>query len=458
MRGPRPGLPELTVLDSTHPDAVRSVEDGIDPADTVFVVSSKSGTTTETLSFYDYFRDRFAVSDSARPARFAAVTDPGTPLERLAGEHGARIFRADPEVGGRYSALSHFGLVPAALIGVDVMGALDSAARMAALCARPPAENPGARLGAAIGALAKSGRDKLTFVAAGDGLAHLADWAEQLIAESTGKNGVGIVPVIREDLAGPDSYGADRVFVVLRQSRHAADADAESRLAALSKAGHPVIEIETASAEDLGGEFFRWEFAVALAGAALGINPFDQPDVQLAKNLAREAMSRPHGGPTGGPAAVRTAVAASDDDALKGEVSAWMRLARPGDYAAVQAYLAPIAETDARIRETRSLLQRGARLATTTGYGPRFLHSTGQLHKGGPNTGLFLQIVSDVGPSDVPVPGAGYSFGRLIAAQAAGDREALVQRGRRIVAVDVGADAARGLEALNQALTEAIAD
>ena len=456
LRKPRSGLPELQVLDSTHPGAVRALEGAIDPANTVFVVSSKSGTTTETRSFYDYFRDRFAGSDETRPARFAVVTDPGTPLQRLAEEHGLQVFQADPEVGGRYSALSHFGLVPAALIGVDIVRTLEGAARMAALCRQAPAENPGARLGAAIGVLAKAGRDKVTFVTS-DGLSRFADWAEQLIAESTGKNGVGVVPVTGEELVGPDSYGTDRLFVVLRQSGNPVDADADARIAALAKAGHPVIEIDVASPDDLGAEFFRWEFAVALAGAVLGINPFDQPDVQLAKDLASEAMSRPQERSPAEPASELQPIAVEDHAALERELGAWMRLAGPGAYASLQAYLAPTPEAEALVREARSLIHRVTRMATTAGYGPRFLHSTGQLHKGGPNTGLFLQLVSDACPADVSIPGADYSFGRLIAAQATGDRRALLQRGRRLVTVDLGADAIEGLKAVNLALAATVA-
>ncbi len=453
---PHSGVPTLTVVDSTHPVAVDRAGGMIDPERTLFVLSSKSGTTTETRSLYEYFRDRFDGSDGKLSARFVAVTDPGTPLGQLAVDHDfVRTFHADPEVGGRYSALSHFGLVPGALVGVDITRVLQGAARMAALCGQEPVENPGAQLGAALGTLAKAGRDKLTFVTSG-GLVQFAAWAEQLIAESTGKEGLGIVPVTGEELVGPDAYSADRVFVVLRQPDDHLARHTEDRIAALVGAGHPVIEIEIAGPDDLGAEFFRWEFAVALAGAVLGINPFDQPDVQLAKDLAREAMEQPN---TQSQAATQRApVLASDGPSLQQELATWLRLANADDYVSIQAYLGPSVELDALMHEARSFLQGTTRMATTVGYGPQFLHSTGQLHKGGPNTGLFLQLVSDSNLTEAPIPGTDYSFGALITAQAAGDRNALLRRGRRVVCVGLGADVIGGLEAVNGAFVAIVGD
>ena len=435
------GYPELIVLDSTHPAAVRAVEKRIDLRHTLFLVSSKSGTTTETLSFFRYFWSR--LDPAKRGGQFVAITDPGTPLEKLGAERGfRRIFRAAPDVGGRYSALTHFGLVPAAAIGVDLGALLGRAREMSAACAASVGtrENPGLALGALLGEAARAGRDKLTFVS-GAAIGALPVWLEQLVAESTGKNDRGILPVADEPLGEPGVYGSDRVFADFRLSGEAGD---EAKLGPLEAAGHPVVRIRLADRMDIAQEFFRWEIAVPAAGAAIGIQPFNQPDVQLAKDLARKAMQDGAGktAPEGS-----VPVRAENEAELRRAFAAWIGQARPGDYIALQAYLEPKAETTAALEAIRLALRDAKKLATTLGYGPRFLHSTGQMHKGGPNTGLFLQIVDDAEP-DLPVPETDYSFGKLIRAQALGDWQALTSRGRRVLRVHVGADVRGGLARL----------
>ncbi|MCH7979590.1 MAG: hypothetical protein IH935_11540, partial [Acidobacteria bacterium] len=460
--GNAPGYPELRVLDSTHPEAVRAVEAAVDLPRTLFLVSSKSGTTTETLSFFHYFWQRLSQTGSgektgAPGSRFVAITDPGTPLEKLASERGfRRVFSAPEDVGGRYSALTVFGLVPAALIGVDVRRLLERAGQMAGACSSPSihehsglAENPGLALGAVLGAAARSGQDKLTLLASSS-LDALPQWIEQLIAESTGKDGKGIIPVVGEPLGAPETYGTDRLFVRLC-IRGEENAALESRTAALEAAGHPVVRINLSEKEDLGQEFFRWEVAVAAAGAVLGIHPFNQPDVQLAKKLAREAMAAKSGRAKGmGDERVRE-LSVERSEELKGTLGSWLQEAQAGDYLAIHAYMAPAMGTAAALQNLRAKLRDRLHLATTVGFGPRFLHSTGQLHKGGPKTGLFLQLV-DEPATDLPVPEMTYSFGALIRAQAMGDFQALRQRGRRVLQVNMGNDVPAGLRGLLAAL------
>ncbi len=452
------GYPELIVLDSTHPDAVRAVEDRIDLAHTLFLVSSKSGTTLETLSFFYYFWHQVNRITATPGRHFVAITDPETSLEDLARERGfRRIFSAPPDVGGRYSALSVFGLVPAALIGVDIHRLLDRAWVMVETCAfcAPESHNACLALGATLGELTLAGRDKVTLFTS-PALAALPAWLEQLIAESTGKDGKGIVPVADEAVGAPEVYGDDRLFVYLSLAGEA-DPDMDRRIAALEAAGHPVVSIRLEEKADLGREFFRWEIAVAAAGAVLGIHPFNQPDVQLAKELARQAMAK-----TGEPAEEAvgddgTEVAAERAEDLQQALEAWLAQARPGDYIALQAYLPPTQETTEALQRIRLTLRDRLRLATTLGYGPRFLHSTGQLHKGGPNTGLFLQLVDEPGalPAEaLPVPETDYSFGALIRAQALGDYRALRQRGRRVLRVNLGRDIAGGLARLEGLLRD----
>jgi transaldolase / glucose-6-phosphate isomerase len=443
------GSPAVTVLDSTHPDAVRALAARLDPAKSLFVVSSKSGTTTEMLSFFYTFWDLLAkVPDRGR--HFVAITDPGTPLEKLARERGFRdVFSAPSEVGGRYSALTPFGLVPAALLGVDVSRLLSRAREMAGLCgpAREGDANPGLRLGATLGELALAGRDKVTFVTS-HSIASLPDWIEQLIAESTGKVGLtdgqhrGIVPVVGEPLGGPESYGEDRFFAALLMKGDDLSGITE-KLVALEEAGHPVARIHLSDRYDLGAEMFRWEVATAAAGAVLGLNPFDQPDVQLAKELSNKAMKE------GLPASSAGQVSTEDSTALTAALAHWVRKAKPGDYLALHAYLAPTPRTTEVLHAVQALLHEKTRLAVTVGYGPRFLHSTGQLHKGGPDRCRFLQFV-DEPAEDLPVPETGYTFGTLIRAQADGDRQALEQRGRTVLRVQLGKEEDQGLYRLLQ--------
>lgn len=451
------GYPELIVLDSTHPAAVRAVETQIDLLKTLFLVSSKSGTTTETLSFFHYFWDRLQQRTKAPGRHFVAITDPATPLESLAQErHFRRIFPGSPEVGGRYAALSVFGLVPAALIGVDIKKLLNRAWIMAESCAFcvPAHDIPCLGLGAALGELATAGRNKVT-VFASPALASFPAWLEQLIAESTGKHGKGIVPIADEPPAPSGIYGDDRIFIHLKLANDD-QSETDRAVADLEKAGHPVIRIQLRDKSDLGQEFFRWEIAVAAAGAVLGINPFNQPDVELAKKLAKEAMhqggAQQQGKKGAKPAAVEPELAdVNDPEELERNLKLWLADSRQGDYVALQAYLAPDSETSAALQRIRLFLRNQLRLSTTLGYGPRFLHSTGQLHKGGPNSGIFLQLL-DQPADDLQVPETSYTFGALIQAQAVGDYHALKRGGRRVLRVQLGKSAAAGLKQLFEVL------
>ncbi|MFL5403968.1 MAG: bifunctional transaldolase/phosoglucose isomerase [Gemmatimonadales bacterium] len=415
--GAAPGYPSLHVLDSTDPRAVRQADQGGDLAKTLFIISSKSGTTQESDSFFRYFWER----TGGRSSQFVAITDPGTPLEQLARERGfRRAFTNPPDIGGRYSALSFFGLVPAALIGVEVETLLHRAHRMAEACAAwvPVPENPGAWLGAVLGEGALAGRDKATFVLS-PGIASFGLWAEQLIAESTGKEGKGILPVAGEPLGTPGVYGEDRVFVSMALGGEA-DTESQSRLAALERAGHPVVRLTLEDRYDVGQELFRWEFATAVAGAVLGINPFDQPNVAESKANTKAVLAK-HSAPS--PAASAA------------EVKSFLAGIKPGEYLAIMAYLPPTPENDRRLAAIRLRLRDRLKVATTLGYGPRFLHSTGQLHKGGRPVGHFLQIVDRV-QDDLPIPGEPFGFGELEAAQAEGDLVALRARGRPAIRVD----------------------
>lgn len=453
--GAAPGFPSLSVLDSTHPDAVRALARRLDLAKSLFLVSSKSGGTTETLSFFRTFWDLVGKVVVQPGRHFVAVTDPGSSLEKLARERGFRaVFGGPPDVGGRYSALTNFGLVPAALLGVDVRRLLASGRALAEASAAgvPAAENPGLRLGAALGELALAGRDKVTFFTS-PAIESFPDWIEQLIAESTGKvslrgNGshAGIVPVAGERPGPPSAYGEDRFFVALLLGDE--NAGLEERLTDLEAAGHPVARIRLSDPYDLGREMFRWEMATAAAGAVLEVNPFDQPDVQLAKELATQAMKEP--APGGG-----SAVRAEEPGAAGPAVVQWLAGSRPGDYLGIHAYLAPGPRTTELLRAIQNLLHEKTRLAVTLGYGPRFLHSTGQLHKGGPATGRFLQLV-DHPAEDLAVPETDYTFGRLIRSQADGDRKALEQRGRKVLRLDLGAESDYTLHRLFQDLGTAI--
>jgi transaldolase/glucose-6-phosphate isomerase len=441
--GSRSTATAVLVHDSTHPDAVAALAREIDPARSLFLVSSKSGGTTETLSFFYTFWDRVKRAGVAGPGRhFAAITDPGTSLEALARERSFRqVFPAPPDVGGRYSAFTPFGLVPAALAGVDLAELLARGREAAEACGPgvAPAGSPGLVLGAALGELARAGRDKLTLYTS-PAIRTFPDWLEQLVAESTGKNGTGIVPVSHEPLAAAAAYGPDRFFVALRVDGDS-DPALERHLDALERAGHPVARLGLTDPLDLGYEIFRWTVAVAAAGAVLGIHPFNQPDVQLAKELAKKAMKE------GGGAEGARGVPAADAAALAAALADLLAAGRPGGYFGIHAYLAPDPALSASLHRVQGALRDRSRLATTFGYGPRFLHSTGQLHKGGPPGGSFLQLVDR--PSEaMPVPETDYTFAALIAAQARGDRAALEQRGRKVVTLDLGDDVPGGVAAI----------
>ncbi len=398
----------LLVLDSTDPRQIAETEAALDLDRTLFIVSSKSGSTIETLSHLAYFWEQ--VPDGRH---FIAITDYGTGLERIGRDRGFRaVFINPPDIGGRYSALSCFGLVPAVLCGIDASALLDEADRMAGFCEPgiPARLNPGAWLGAALGEAALQGRDKLTLVLPPE-VESLGHWIEQLVAESTGKHGTGIVPVEAEELGPPEVYGNDRVFVALRE--HPA-------LEPLEVAGHPVLRVPCEAAASLGAEFWRWEFATAIACHVLGVNPFDQPNVQEAKEATAVVLAGGGGDPTTPPL-----------DAVLSQI-------RPGDYLALLAYLPRNEATLERLRRARHALRDSYRVATTVGFGPRFLHSTGQLHKGGPNNGIFIQVVDEPG-IDRPVPGQPYTFAELEAAQALGDLGTLKQHGRRVARVSIEA-------------------
>lgn len=410
------GRLDLAVLDTTQPDHILAVERSLPLERTLFLIASKSGTTTETLSHFAYFWDK--VPDGSR---FVAITDPGTPLEALAKDRGFRAaFVNPPDIGGRYSALSYFGLVPGALIGADLEGLLEQASRSAGACGpgSAAADNPGAWLGAVMGEAALAGRDKLTLVL-DQGIRSFGSWVEQLLAESTGKEGKGIVPVDAEDLGPPSVYGSDRLFVSV-----GGDSLRET-IRPLEAAGHPVVHLALDQPLELGGQFFMWEFATAVAGAVLGINPFDQPNVQEAKDATKRLLA-----------------SGSIPDPGYGDLSEILATVKPGDYLSIQAYLSRNEDVERRLQSARLRLRDRLRVATTVGFGPRYLHSTGQLHKGGPNSGVFIQLFEPP-KQDLAIPGQSYSFGKLLAAQAAGDLESLRAHDRRVARVRL-ADLAEG--------------
>jgi H+-transporting ATPase len=471
-----PGFPALAVLDSTDPAQIEAFAADLDLARTLFIVSSKSGTTLEPNLFDAYFHDlvRRRLGEAEASARFAVVTDPGSPLAHLAEARGyAHVFYGVPEIGGRYSALSNFGLVPAAAMGLDVERFLSRAEVMVQACAScvPPSENPGVMLGVVLGTAAKAGRDKVTLVASPP-IAALGAWLEQLLAESTGKHGTGLIPVDREPLGPPDVYGEDRLFVYLRLDRGADPAE-DLAVAALEQAGHPVLRIALADAYDLGQEFFRWEIAVAVASSILGIDAFDQPDVEASKIEARrltEQFERTGKLPAEAPffqggglslyadAANREVLerAAGLDRTLTGYLRAHFARLSPGDYCALLAWIERTGPHQSRLDDLRRAIRDRRHVATCVGFGPRFLHSTGQAYKGGPASGEFLQITTDE-PCDLTVPGHDYTFGVVMAAQARGDFEVLAKHGRRLLRVHLGGDVDRGLDALVRTTREALA-
>jgi transaldolase/glucose-6-phosphate isomerase len=467
--GRLPGHPQLRVLDSTVPAQVRALEAQVDLKRTLFVVASKSGTTVEPAVLLAHFLDRAkSLLGTGAGSRFVAITDPGTELERLAQREGFRkVFHGLPSVGGRYSALSHFGMVPAAAMGVSVPRLLDRAARMVDACAadRAPDANPGLVLGVVLGAAARGGRDKLTLVVS-PAIASLGDWVEQLVAESLGKHGRGVVPVVGEAPGTPRTQGADRLVVYVRLA--AAPAPEQDRaVAALEKAGEPVVRIDVADVADIGQEFFRWEIATAVAGSILGVNPFDQPDVEAAKVASRRVLAAfeesgelPPETPALQGDGLRLFADAANAQYLsvaarEQSPAGWLRahVARlgKGDYLAILAFLEQSAQATAVLQEIREEVRQSAHVATTLGFGPRYLHSTGQLHKGGPNTGVFLVVTADDAAA-LPIPGKRFGFGVLARAQARGDQDVLAERGRRVVRVHLGADVKAGLGALRRAL------
>ena len=454
------GYLDLAILDSTDPAVVLKWIRTLDLERTLFLVSTKSGGTVETISFLKYFYNQVADAFGPKEAgrHFAAVTDPGSGLDDLAQSfHFRHIFYNDPCIGGRYSALSYFGLVPAALIGMDVKKFLASAlaAAEAGHGNRSSEDTGAAGVGTALGELARIGRNKLTFVFSPQ-LAPFGDWLEQLIAESTGKDGKGILPVVGEPLGPPDCYGSDRLFVAIRL---ADDVTSNASLVLLEQAGYPVVRITMKNIGDLGGQCFFWELATAVAGARLGINPFDQPDVESAKGFARQIVARfqQEGGlPEEMPDCTRGLVSVfgwTGGETLQEILDHFLRLGSPGDYAAIQAYVAPTPAMDAMLQHIRLSIRDRYRLASTVGYGPRFLHSTGQLHKGDAGRGLFLQLTVD-DPEDTDIPDragekiSGLTFGTLKAAQARGDRQALMDAGRRVLRFHMTGNAILSLESL----------
>ena len=448
------GYPQLHVLDSTDPAQVRAFEGKVDLARTLFIVSSKSGSTLEPNIFKQYFFERVkrVVGADRAGSRFVAITDPGSQMQRVAEADGFRhICFGLPSIGGRYSALSDFGMVPAAVMGLDVARFLGEADEMANACAArvPVEENPGAVLGIILGVFARHGRDKVTLIAS-PGIHDLGAWLEQLLAESTGKDGRGLIPVDREPAGPPAVYGADRLFVYLRLATAPARAQDE-QVAALETAGQPVVRITVEDPYGLGAEFFRWEFATAVAGAVLGINAFNQPDVEASKIATRRLTDEYEKTGTLPP---ESPVRVGDRD-LVATLRAHLGKIGPGDYVALLAYVEMNAAHEAPLHAIRRAVRDRYRVATCLGFGPRFLHSTGQAYKGGPNTGVFLQITCD-DAADLPVPGQTYSFGVVKAAQARGDLQVLTERGRRALRVHLGKDVARGLEMLRTAVDQAL--
>ena len=446
-------LPDLRVLDSTVPGAVLAQAERLDPARTLFIVATKSGGTAETLSFFKYFYNwtADAIGTGRAGEHFLAITDPGSKLAALAERYQFRAtFLNDPNIGGRYSVLSFFGLVPAALVGVDIETLLEKSLAMACNCGAGncpvDGDNNGAWLGAILGELARAGRDKVTFITS-PSLGNFGDWLEQLIAESTGKEGKGILPVVGEPLGPPRVYGDDRLFVYLRLD---GDQTHDAAVQALEEAGQPVVRLLLRDVYDLGEQFFLWEFATAVTGYRLAINPFNQPNVEAAKAMARKAIA----------AYSETGTLPDDEPAplTPTALTGFLAQAQAGDYVALQAYVQPTDETDGALLVFRTLLRERLRLATTVGYGPRFLHSTGQLHKGDGGNGLFIQLTAD-DPRDVPIPDeAGspdstMSFGVLKMAQALGDKRALLDAGRRVIRFHLGDDTVGGLKLLAGALT-----
>lgn len=463
--GPQEGFPELLVLDSTDADVLDNFRNRIDISRCLFVIASKSGTTTEPITFHRYWYNEVAKKNAGPGKSFITITDPGSQMAETAAAEGFRhIFLNQADIGGRYSALSYFGMVPAALMGVDFEKLLRGAETMAAACGQHVQvnQNPGAVLGTVMSECALAGRDKLTIVT-DQKLSALGLWIEQLIAESTGKEGKGIVPVVGEPLGPVSAYAQDRLFVSI--SVGAIDDETKRKLDALVAAGHPVVYRSLADVYDLGAEFFLWEMATAFAGWRLAIDPFDQPNVQESKDATRallEVFTRE--GKLPQPAAVASDGALtvygpqdqSTGTSVANVVAGHIARIKPNDYVALLAYVEETPEIDAAIQTIRATLRDATGCATTTGYGPRFLHSTGQLHKGGPDSGVFIQITAP-DHVDLEVPEAPYTFSILKDAQAQGDFQSLLSHGRRAIRVDLGADVLVGLGRLQELINTIVA-
>jgi glucose-6-phosphate isomerase len=469
------GFPELHVLDSTDPAQIAATERAVDLRRTLFIVSSKSGTTLEPNVLLQYFleRMRHTVGEHLAGGHFIGITDPGSALQHVAErERFRQVFLGEPDIGGRYSVLSNFGLVPAALMGVDVGRLLDRTELMVHSCAAsvPADQNPAVLLGAILGTLTLAGRDKVTLIAS-PGISSIGAWLEQLIAESTGKHGKGMIPVDGEEVGSPDIYGDDRLFAYLRLES-GADPSQDAAVDALDHAGYAVVRIDVADIYNIGQEFFRWEMAVAIAGSIIGINPFDQPDVEASKIGTRALTSAfertgllPVDPPIYQEAGISLFTDARNAHALEaslggnrslaGYLRAHLNRLEEGDYFAILAYLAMNPTHRDALQGMRQTVRNRTGVATALGFGPRFLHSTGQAYKGGPNSGVFLQITCD-DAGDIPVPTQRYSFGVVKAAEARGDFAVLVERGRRALRVHLGADVMVGLNVLRAAIARAV--
>jgi len=474
--GQRPGFPELRIVDSTDPEQVWTIRNEVNLADTLVVVASKSGSTLEPNILKQYFFNEMkeAVGAEEVGSHFIAITDPGSKMEQVAKDDGFRyIFYGDPQIGGRFSALSPFGVVAATLAGLDTEKLLAEAAKAVASAKLAPTENSAVELGLLLGTAANAGRDKITIFTSPE-IYDLGAWMEQLIAESTGKLGKGITPVDRETIAAPEVYGNDRIFAYIRYVG-TADSSQDAKVAALEAAGHPVVHIEIADLYEIFGQFFTWEVATAVAGSVMGINPFNQPDVESAKIETRAltaAYEQTGQLPTRTPILVEeangqefklyateayasTLKETAPSETLAGLLKAHLDQIHPGDYFAALAYLPMFPEYEAAIQGLRNKVRDAKHVATCLGFGPRFLHSTGQDYKGGPNTGVFLQITADHSV-DVEIPGQKLTFGIVIDAQAAGDLAVLESRGRRALRVHMSGELAAGLETLALAVTAAL--
>ncbi len=464
------GFPRMHVLDSTDPAQVKSFDNKINPATTLFIVSSKSGSTLEPNIFKQYFYERTiqAVGEEKAGLHFIAITDPGSKMEQVAKAGNFRhIFHGVPSIGGRYSALSDFGMIPAAAIGLDIKRFLSSTDKMVQECHKEVQENSAAILGVILGTAAKAGRDKVTIIAS-PGISDLGAWLEQLLAESTGKQGHGIIPVDREALGTPAVYGNDRVFAYVRLESKP-DLAQDAAVAAIEGAGHPVIRIALQDVYDLGQEFFRWEFATAVAGSVIGINAFNQPDVEASKNVTRDLTSAyektgslPAEQPIFEGDGVKLFTDPKNAEALKpseksliGYLKAHFNRITDGDYFALLGYVQMNPEHEVQLQAMRHALRDNKRVATCLGFGPRFLHSTGQAYKGGPNSGVFLQVTCD-DAADLAVPDQKYTFGIVKAAQARGDFQVLADRGRRALRVHLGPDIDAGLSKLQEAFRQSL--